>query len=105
MIRNAYLRDGSACLVLLMLVGTILFFGSVWTAPQDDLDEFLTRLQSDDAKVRREAWENAGPYGVRALAPSVNILAADDGSDKANKDEAKTADCAVARIVHHALTS
>jgi HEAT repeat protein len=63
---------------------------------QNDLNRFLSDLQSQDLKVRQRAWQSAGPLGAPAVEPLAKLLTAP------NKGVARAAGFALEKVAHYA---
>lgn len=63
---------------------------------QNDLNRFLSDLQSQDLKIRQRAWQSAGPLGAPAVEPLGKLLTSPD------KGIARAAGFALEKIAHYA---
>lgn len=63
---------------------------------QNDLNRFLSELQSQDLEVRQRAWQSAGQFGAPAVEPIGKLLGSPD------KGIARAAGFALEKIAHDA---
>lgn len=70
--------------------------GAPMQAASQPVTDLLEGLQSNDPKVRGEAWQKAGPAGAPALAPLAELM------DHADFELARSAKRAAWEIVHYA---
>ncbi len=83
--------------VLAVSILSVCLFGTAARcASEQELKEFIGKIQNENADVRYAAWRSAGPMGAPAVAPLGELVASE------NRGVAKAASEALKTIAHHA---